>query len=86
MVITEKPLRAITLDKCIDFRHRQILADRLSLGACEDCPDVVLNISSLRWINVFTISAILKLHEHLRGRGRRLYIRGCSEEVHGAFL
>jgi len=84
MAVMGKPLNAITLKKCLDFRHRQLLSDRLPFDETDG--DIVLDLSSLNWINVFTISAILKLHEQLHSRGSQLCIRGCGEEVFGAFL
>jgi anti-anti-sigma factor len=77
---------AITLTKCLDFRHRHLLAENLPALGQEEYSELVLNISSLKWINVFTISAILKLHDTLQKRGSTLRIRGCSEEVHQALL
>ena len=87
MTVMKRTLKIITLSKCLDFRHRQLLDERLSLfREAGEYPDIILNLSTLKWINVFTISAILNLHEKLQNRGRHLGIRGCREEVYGAFI
>lgn len=83
MAVVRETLHSITLKKCLDFRHRQLLNERLSVE--QAVGDIELDLSDLGWINVFTISAILKLHERLRRRKRQLRIRGCNEEVFSAF-
>jgi anti-anti-sigma regulatory factor len=81
-----KTSKTINLNKCLDFRHRQLLCESLPGRENDESLDIRLNISGLRWIDVFTISAIFKLHEALKKRGSQLSIRGCSEEVYGAIL
>jgi anti-anti-sigma factor len=75
---------ALTLKKCLDFHHRWLLEENLANIDRNGCREIVLDISSLKWINVFTISALLKLHEKLRRDGKNLRVVGCGKEVYGA--
>jgi len=74
----------IVLNRCLEFRERNVLSQAW-LSWSEPGPQtVVLDLSRLEQISVVTISAMLRLHELLSRDDRSLRLTGLRPEVYEA--
>ena len=61
------------------------LAEQLDELAASACPRVVLELSRLSFVDSAGVSVLVKARHEAEANGRRLILRGATEEVHQVF-
>jgi anti-sigma B factor antagonist len=61
------------------------LAEQLDALAAGACPRVVLELSRLSFVDSAGVSVLVKARHEAEANGRRLILRGATEQVHQVF-
>lgn len=56
-------------------------ADGLALHGFDTYAGIVLELDENSRIDVNGMAVLLRIHSHLRGRGKELYVRGANEQI-----
>ena len=67
-------------------REHVELAEQLDALAADACPRVLLDLSRLSFVDSSGVSVLVKARHEAEATGRRLILRGASEQVHQVFL
>jgi anti-anti-sigma factor len=61
------------------------LAEQLDALAADACPRALLELSGLTFVDSAGVSVLVKARHEAEANGRRLILRGATEQVHQVF-
>ena len=82
---TDYPGVVLALAGELDVFSAPELAEQLDALAADACPRILLDLSRLSFVDSSGVSVLVKARHEAEANGRRLILRGATEQVHQVF-